>query len=422
MDEILDIKPERIENDLRMLETFTEPDAPWTRRAFSLQNKEAREWLAGQFRAAGLDVYNDAASNLIGRRGGEGDQVFMMGSHTDTVITGGRFDGIVGVLGALEVVRCLQDLDIELSLPLEIVDFTCEEPTVPISPVGSRIIAGDVTQKDLEGVVTPFEDTIHKAIDDLGGDSSNISKAKRALGQIVGYLELHIEQGAVLEKEELAAGIVTAIAGPCRGTVQFIGSADHAGGTPMPDRRDALVAAAELVLAVEKIVTTTGMSEENVGTVGWLNVSPNMINVIPGQVDMSIEVRSTDLESLVIVRKSLEEEVEKIAENRNLESKLTWDHLEDPVPLPSFMQDIVKSAFTDLSIPIKYLPSRASHDAARIAPITPVGMVFIRCLEGKSHCPEEWASMDDIVLGTRLLGQSLMNLNENYLKNRKDNN
>ena len=419
MDEILEIKPERIEHDFKMLETFTDTEAPWTRRAFSSQNKEARKWLADQFRAAGLDVYNDAASNLIGRRGGEGDQVFMMGSHSDTVIEGGRFDGIVGVLGALEIARCLQDSGIELSLPLEIVDFTCEEPTVPISPVGSRIIAGDITQKDLEGVITPFGETIHKAIDDLGGDSSDISKAKRALGQIVGYLELHIEQGAVLEKEGLAAGIVTAIAGPCRGTVQFIGQPEHAGGTPMPDRKDALVAAAELVIAIEKIVTTTGMSEENVGTVGWMNVSPNMINVIPGQVDMSVEVRSTDLESLVLVRKSLEEEVEKISEKRKIESKLTWDHLEDPVPLPLFMQDVVKSAFTDLSIPIKYLPSRASHDAARIAPITPAGMVFIRCLEGKSHCPEEWTSMDDIVLGIRLLGQSLLRLNENFLKNKK---
>ena len=109
----------------------------------------------------------------------------------------------------------------------------------------------------------------------------------------------------------------------------------------------------------------------------------------------------------------------KISEKRKIESKLTWDHLEDPVPLPLFMQDVVKSAFTDLSIPIQYLPSRASHDAARIAPITPAGMVFIRCLEGKSHCPEEWTSMDDIVLGTRLLGQSLLRLNENFLKNKK---
>jgi acetylornithine deacetylase/succinyl-diaminopimelate desuccinylase-like protein len=187
----------------------------------------------------------------------------------------------------------------------------------------------------------------------------------------------------------------------------------------MPDRKDALLGAAELVIAIEKIVTSTGMVDENVGTVGWLNVSPNMINVIPGQVDMSVEVRSTDIESLVISRKSIEDEVVNISERRGLKSNLTWDHLEDPVPLPSYMQDIVKSAFSDLGVPIRQLPSRASHDAARIAPITPAGMVFIRCLEGKSHCPEEWASMDDIVLGTRLLGQSLFRLNENFLNSKK---
>ena len=415
MEEILDIKPERIERDFKTLETFTDPTALWSRRAFSPEYKEARAWLSEQFRLAGLEVFNDAASNLIGRRGGDGNQVFMMGSHTDTVKSGGRFDGIVGVLGALEIARCLQDSDINLSLPLEIVDFTCEEPTVNLSPLGSRIMAGDVAQNNLKGVVTPFGDTVFDAIDALGGDSSNILKARRISGQIAGYLELHIEQGAVLEKEGLAAGIVTTIAAPCRGRVQFVGSADHAGATPMPDRKDALLGAAELVIAIEKIVTSAGMVDENVGTVGWLNVSPNMINVIPGQVDMSVEVRSTDIESLVISRKSIEDEVVNISERRGLKSNLTWDHLEDPVPLPSYMQDIVKSAFSDLEVPIRQLPSRASHDAARIAPITPVGMVFIRCLEGKSHCPEEWASMDDIVLGTRLLGQSLFRLNENFL-------
>jgi len=419
MEEILDIKPERIERDFKTLETFTDPTALWSRRAFSPEYKEARAWLSEQFRLAGLEVFNDAASNLIGRRGGDGNQVFMMGSHTDTVKSGGRFDGIVGVLGALEIARCLQDSDINLALPLEIVDFTCEEPTVNLSPLGSRIMAGDVVQNNLKGVVTPFGDTVFDAIDALGGDSSNILKARRISGQIAGYLELHIEQGAVLEKEGLAAGIVTTIAAPCRGRVQFVGSADHAGATPMPDRKDALLGAAELVIAIEKIVTSTGMVDENVGTVGWLNVSPNMINVIPGQVDMSVEVRSTDIESLVISRKSIEDEVVNISERRGLKSNLTWDHLEDPVPLPSYMQDIVKSAFSDLGVPIRQLPSRASHDAARIAPITPAGMVFIRCLEGKSHCPEEWASMDDIVLGTRLLGQSLFRLNENFLNSKK---
>lgn len=419
MEEILDIKPERIERDFKTLETFTDPTALWSRRAFSPEYKEARAWLSEQFRLAGLEVFNDAASNLIGRRGGDGNQVFMMGSHTDTVKSGGRFDGIVGVLGALEIARCLQDSDINLALPLEIVDFTCEEPTVNLSPLGSRIMAGDVVQNNLKGVVTPFGDTVFDAIDALGGDSSNILKARRISGQIAGYLELHIEQGAVLEKEGLAAGIVTTIAAPCRGRVQFFGSADHAGATPMPDRKDALLGAAELVIAIEKIVTSTGMVDENVGTVGWLNVSPNMINVIPGQVDMSVEVRSTDIESLVISRKSIEDEVVNISERRGLKSNLTWDHLEDPVPLPSYMQDIVKSAFSDLGVPIRQLPSRASHDAARIAPITPAGMVFIRCLEGKSHCPEEWASMDDIVLGTRLLGQSLFRLNENFLNSKK---
>ena len=405
----LAIQPERIQADLLALERFTDPGLPWTRRAFSPQYLEARAWLAERFRDAGLDVRNDAASNLIGRRGGDGERVLMMGSHTDTVEAGGRFDGIVGVLGALEVTRCLSEAGIDLSLPLELVDFTCEEPTIfNLTPLGSRIMAGSVTSAHLADPLTPFGERLSDALDALGGDAANAERAQRPLGQIAGYLELHIEQGAVLEREGLAAGVVTTIAAPCRARVSLEGAADHAGATPMPDRKDALAGAAELVLAVERIASAPGIVEESVGTVGWLSVSPNMVNVIPGRVDMSVEVRSTDSEALAIAQRSVDEELRAIADRRGLGHTIEWQHVEQPVPLPQHMQDAVAGALRDLGLPERRLPSRASHDAARLAPVAPAGMVFIRCKDGKSHCPEEWADLDDIVLGARILGQALL--------------
>lgn len=417
MKEELNIIPERMEKDFRILETFTDPDEPWSRRAFSKEYSEARIWLAKQFESAGLHVYNDAASNLIGRRDGSANQILMLGSHIDTVKAGGRFDGIVGVLGALEVARCLKDSNVDLSFPLEIVDFTCEEPTIGgLTPLGSRIMSGELGHKDIKEAVTPFGKSLLKAIDSLNGNSTNLSTAKRLPGQIAGYLELHIEQGSVLEKSGLAAGIVTVIAAPNRGSIQFEGVADHAGATPMNERKDALIGAAEFIVKLEEIVTTNGIANENVGTVGSLTVTPNMINIIPGKVDMTLEVRSTDLESLAILRRVIQEEAERIASERNLSHSLNWDHIDEPVHLPQSMQSNISDAFEDLDFPTHYLPSRASHDAARLASITPVGMVFIRCLAGKSHCPEEFASLEDIVSGTRLLGQSLIRLDRKLMK------
>ena len=409
----LPIRPDRIQADLTALERFTDPDLPWTRRAFSPQYSASRAWLADRMREAGLEVRVDAAANLIGRRGGPGGRVLMLGSHTDTVEAGGRFDGIVGVVGALEVARCLNEAGVELFLPLEVVDFLCEEPTiVNLSPLGSRIMAGNLTGEHFGGAVTPFGDALTDAIDALGGDSANVEAARRSLGEIAGYLELHIEQGAVLERESLAIGVVTSIAAPCRARVSLTGLADHAGATPMNERRDALAGAAELVLAVERIARAPGMIEEGVGTVGWLSVSPNMVNVIPGRVDLTVEVRSTDAEALAIARRSVDEEIRAIADRRSLDQAVEWQHVERPVPLPEHMQGAVAQACEDLGFPVRRLPSRASHDAARLAPVAPAGMVFIRCKEGRSHCPEEWADLDDVVQGTRVLGQALFRVDE----------
>ncbi len=407
----LNVKRERLEADLQRLAEFTDPQTPYTRRAFSPQYDEARGWLASRFRDAGLDTHVDAAGNLVGRIGSAAGPVLMLGSHIDTVEAGGRFDGIVGVLGALEVVRCLREDGITLTRPLEVVDFVCEEPSVvSLSPLGSRTMAGDVTAAMVAEASTSFGEALPDAIARLGGDPARLDGARREPGAVFGYLELHIEQGPVLERAGLGIGVVTVVAAPCRAVVSLTGVADHAGATAMADRRDALAGAAELTLAVERIVSSPDIVQESVGTVGFIRVSPNMVNVIPGHVEMTIEVRSTQNEALTWAREEIEGALREISARRSLVAALEWQHLESPVLIPVNMQEIVANAATDLRIPSMRLPSRASHDAARLAPVAPVGMVFIPCRGGRSHCPEEWAEIEDIVAGVQVLGQALLKL------------
>ena len=408
---LLNPSRERIEADLRRLAEFTDPDLPYTRRAFSPEYAEARRWLSERFRDAGLETRSDAAGNLIGRLGGGDGPVLMMGSHIDTVEAGGRFDGVVGVLGALEVVRCLRESGVAPARPLEIVDFVCEEPTiVDLSPLGSRIMAGDVTAEMVAGAAAPSGEPLGDAISTLGGDAGRLREARRRPGEIFAYLELHIEQGPVLERAGMDVGVVSVVAAPCRAVVSITGAADHAGATAMADRRDALAGAAELTLAVERIASAPDLAQESVGTVGFLRVSPNMVNVIPGRVDLAVEIRSAQSEALLWAREEVERSLREIAARRGLDASLEWRHLEEPVPIPVDMQDVIAESATALRIRAMRLPSRASHDAARLAPVAPVGMVFIPCKDGRSHCPEEWAETDDVVTGAEVLGQALLEL------------
>lgn len=409
------IDPARIQRDWEALAAFTAPDLPYTRRAFSPVYKEAREWLAERMRDSGLQVRVDAASNLIGRLPGERDDapVLMAGSHIDTVEAGGRFDGIVGVLGALEAARTIQAAGVVLRHPLEIVDFTCEEPTITgMTPLGSRIMAGELTTTDLAGVLTPLDEPLAGAIDALGGDSAHVERARLAVGDIAAYLELHIEQGPVLERANVPLGIVTAIAARCSCFVTLEGQADHAGATLMPDRRDALAGAAEVVLALEQIASDSELIEETVGTVGWMRLFPNMVNIIPGHVEFRAEVRSTDARMLETAKGRLQAAVEEAATRRGLQFTLQWEDMEQPVAIPDRLQSTLAQVCQTLGLPFTHLPSRATHDAARLASIAPVGMLFIPCKDGKSHVPEEWAELNHIVQGVRALSYALVLLDQ----------
>jgi N-carbamoyl-L-amino-acid hydrolase len=409
---ILPVQPSRLQSDLDALEAITDPNLPYTRPAFSDLDIKGRQWLKARMENAGLEVHVDTAANLIGRRKGLSftHPVIMMGSHIDTVRSGGRFDGIIGVLGALEVIRSLNDIGWTTQHDIEVVNFTCEEPNAfSISPLGSKLMSGAVSAEQVRESRLADGTTLSSLINYLGGDEQKLESVLRGPDDIHGYLELHIEQGPVLEREHIPLGVVTAIAAPLRATVTIFGVADHSGATMMNERYDALCAAAEIILCVERLCGNPDITD-TVGTIGHIEVSPNMVNIIPGLVELRVDIRSTKQEFLDKLRSEFETAVKEVSHRRSVQHTLTWTSIEEPVPIPDKMQMFVMDSCQELGYAFAHLPSRAAHDASRIADISPVGMIFIPCKDGKSHTPEEWANIDDIARGTEVLGRALLKL------------
>lgn len=405
---------ERLEADLATLWTFTDPEQPgFTRRPFTQPYERARRWLRQRMEAAGLVVEMDAPGNLIGRRAGrEALAPLVIGSHTDTVAGGGRFDGTIGVLGGLEVARCLDELGIGLRHPLEIVDFLAEEPTgFGVSCVGSRGIVGSLTtemlaQRDTQGR------TLEEAIASIGGRPAALVAEARRPGDVAAYLELHIEQGPVLEREGVSLAAVTAIAGIRRYRVVIEGRPDHAGTTPMGLRRDALVAASQFVIGVEAACRG---QENAVGTVGSLRVSPNAANVVPGQVELVVEMRAVDSQIIERIGQDLQQRAEQIGDERGV--SVTMDLLTDnhPVYVDARILGIVEQACRETVPEVLTLVSGAGHDANHVAEIAPIGMIFVPSRDGRSHCPEEWTDMADVALGVQALARAMARIDEAFV-------
>ncbi len=411
------VRGERIAADLAALAALTRRDQPgYTRLAFSEEDRLARAWLRERMGEAGLSVQVDAAANMIGRRtedpGGPGEGAGLgalaVGSHIDTVPQGGRFDGMAGVVAGLEVARVLKEANRRTRHPLEVIAFTNEEPNAfGISTVGSRAMAGKLSADRARALREPGGRTLAEAIDFLGGDAARLVTARRPPGAIAHYLELHIEQGPVLDREKAPVGVVTGIAAPTRVRVRLGGRPDHAGTTPMGMRRDALAGAAEVVLALEAIASQT---PETVGTVGCLSNQPNHANVVPGQVEMLLEFRSILPERIAAVRKQFLAAVQEVARRRGLD--VSWEFMmeERPIPIPPETVARAATVCQELGIPYRRVASGASHDANHIAEIAPVAMLFVPSAGGRSHCPEEFTETADLAAGTRVLLELLLRL------------
>ena len=412
---MLAINPDRLLADL---ETFAaigaDPQGGVTRLAYSAVDLQGRQRFLEQAGAAGLAPRIDAVGNIFARRAGREDGLAPVGfgSHLDSVPNGGRFDGSLGVLAALEVVRSLNDAGMTTRRPIDLICFAAEESgRFGLGTLGSRALVGKLTPDMLESLRDPQGQTLGQVLQACGFDPSRLDRARLRPGGYHAYLELHLEQGAVLESRGLPVGIVTGIAAPTRYRVTYTGRADHSGATPMDLRKDALVAAAELVLAVRTLTVAHG-NPTTVGTVGILRVQPGAMNVIPGQVTMGIDIRDIEAEGKRRVAMQVRAAAERIAGEAGLEVLIEPLTDDAPVPLPARIRQISAAACRARGIPFMELPSGAGHDAMYMAEVTEVGMLFTRCREGISHNPAEYVSPEDVVAGATALAETTLRLAE----------
>ncbi|HUY24309.1 MAG TPA: Zn-dependent hydrolase [Candidatus Saccharimonadales bacterium] len=404
---------DRLWRQLMELAEFRELDQPgWTRRLFSEPYQRSRAWTRDLMEAAGLEVQADAVGNLLGRLAGVSSDVpeLVIGSHTDTVAGGGRFDGMVGVVAAVEVARLLGQTGRRLRHSLLVVDFLGEEPNrFGISCVGSAAVVGQLGEELLR-LTDEKGDTLAAALAGIGASPGGLSEMVWPTQRLHGYLELHIEQGARLEREGIRLGVVTSIAGIHRGVITLVGRPDHAGTAAMDDRRDALAAAAEVVLLVERLARESRLGGDGVGTVGRLEIAPGAANVVPGMAIVWVEFRSAESKWLDDRHRALEAGVRDCAARRRLEVEIEWISEGSPVACAPGPRRAIVEAIEELGQAHLELPSGASHDAALLAQICPIGMIFIPSREGRSHCPEEWTDPEDVALGAEALLGAVLRL------------
>lgn len=392
----------RIQERLDALAAITAEPGSITRLYLTPEQARAEALVAGWMREAGMAVRHDAVGNLIGRIDGPepGGPALVLGSHLDTVRDAGRYDGPLGVLTGLACVEALAREGIRLPHALEVVAFADEEGVrFAATLTGSRAFAGHLDPAvldaaDAEGV------TVAAAMRALGLDPDAIASAARKPGEVLGYLELHIEQGPMLERAGLPVGVVTAISGASRLEMMVTGEAGHAGTVAMSERRDALAGAAECILAIEARCRGEAYL---VGTVGRIAASPGAVNTIPGHVRFTLDLRAPDDAQRRTALADIATACRRIVESRGLGLEINVLHEALAVPCDPSLASLIRGAIAAQGLPVLDLPSGAGHDGMAVAAIAPIAMVFVRCRGGVSHNPAEFASLPDIEAGARVL-------------------
>ncbi len=390
---------DRIEQRILTLGTFgANPEGGVSRVAFSQADLDGRDYLRGLMQQAGLAVHIDTAGNMVGHRAGsESLPPIVIGSHADSVPGGGNYDGQVGVIGAIEVAQVLQENRLSLRHPLEVVIFSDEEGGL----TGSRAMIGELTDAAL-AVVSHSGLTVAEGIRKIGGNPAELAAAQRRPGDIAAFVELHIEQGAILDDEDLDIGVVTGIVGIEWWDVVITGVANHAGTTPMNKRRDAMLAAAELTLAVNRIITAE--PGDQVGTVGRISAEPGAPNVIPGKVIMSLEIRDLSQEKVWEMYRRIEAHSRAIGIRRGTGIEFNYvDAASPPAETDPRLRTVIARSADQLGLSYKIMPSGAGHDAQDMARIAPTGMIFVPSVGGISHSPNEFTDARGMANGADVL-------------------
>ena len=398
-----EVNRERVNALLMGLAKFTTSEEGVTRLAYSPLDKEAQNWLLEQVADLQLSIREDAVGNVFLRREGVdgGLPAVACGSHLDTVIHGGAYDGMCGVVGALEALYMLRDAQLKRSI--EVLIFRAEESSrFGFATMGSKLLTGAATVAKLSKGGKKGDISFEEALRQWGCDPARDADAILAPGAYASFSELHIEQGKVLEEKNIQIGIVHNIAAPTRFKIHLQGMADHSGATPMGMRRDALVAAAKLILAVNESAEDE-KEHGTVGTVGVVEVEPGSINVVPGAVTLWVDVRGVEPASIKRTLENIQAEAENVAVTDRVGVRIEMLTADSPVPLDKTLALQTEGICKELGYSFLHMNSGAGHDSMHMAKIAPTTMVFIPCKGGISHNPAEFASLDDICRGITVL-------------------
>lgn len=402
------INLDRLRKDLEELAQIgKDPNGGISRPSFSAADLEAREWLKDRIRTAGLSLRQDGVGNVFGRLEGKGKTI-MAGSHIDTVINGGMFDGSIGVLSALECLRRIKEEGLETIKPIEVASFTDEEGNLVGDFLGSRSFLAPPNREMLESGRTQFGIPFLEVLKNTEFTIDSIMEAHEQRPEIETFLEVHIEQGPVLETENKSIGIVDGIAGKNYWICHFIGEASHAGTTPFELRHDAFLGLADFALKSTQYVATQHYG--SMLTIGRIQAHPGTFSIIPGRVDFSLDFRSPSKETLDEIENSLVFSANDIASTRGLEFSHVLIDKTDPVRISPQIVDMMKEESEKLGYTYMTLPSGAGHDTQIIAAVAEPGMIFIPCEDGISHSPQERIKWEDLERGANLLLRMLLRL------------
>jgi ureidoglycolate amidohydrolase len=408
----LEIDQLQVNREIDTLAEFSDSEAPAvTRVVFSDQDKKARVWLKDRCREAGLTLREDAIGNTFARWVGAKPELpaVATGSHVDAIPHAGKYDGVVGVLGGLEAIRALQRSGFVPERSVELVIFTSEEPTrFGIGCLGSRLMSG-VLAPDAALALHDADGNPLDVVRQSAGFAGTLDSVRLFDGKYGAFVELHIEQGPILEREQIALGLVTSIAAPASFRIVVEGEGGHAGGRLMPGRRDALCAAAEIVLAVERAALNTG-AVDTVATVGICQVHPGAINSIPSRVQLTVDLRDIDAARRDGVQDEIESVCREVAERRGVSAKVETINSDPPAQSSPDILSALMAACEAEGATFRRMVSRAYHDSLFMARIAPIAMLFIPCRGGVSHRPDEYSSPEEISCGVRILARTLASL------------
>jgi ureidoglycolate amidohydrolase len=405
----LQVDRKRLLGEIEELATISDAPAPAvTRIVFTPTDLKARKWLISRCEEEGLSVRHDPVGNIFVRWSGSDPHAAPVGtgSHIDAIPNAGKYDGVVGVLGGLEAMRALRRSRFRPKTPIELLVFTSEEPTrFGIGCLGSRLLSGSLPPE----LVKKLTDKSGATIDEVrknAGMLGQLEEVKLPAGYYKAFLELHIEQGPLLERQKIPLGIVTNISAPASLRITIEGSGGHAGGVLMPDRKDALCAAAELILAIENAARASG-APDSVATVGMCDVFPGAVNSIPSQVRLSLDVRDTNLQRRDAVLRAIELVGEALAAKRGVSIQKELLNADAPAECAPEIRGALAQSCAKHQLKFIPMVSRAYHDSLFMSRIAPVAMLFIPCRNGYSHRPDEYASPEDIEAGVTVLAETL---------------